>query len=267
MDNPEINTPHPPEGAETSSTSTPKESNKWLKMVLLAAFGLVLAGGLVFAGYKLGQRGVPTKAPQPTSTSTLFVTSTPRPQISPTPVVTLPPELTPTPDPTVEWKRFDSDNFPFLGNEGYFVTKFSLKLPPETNFQCDMSACWEKSATLPTGARLAIIEGGKGTLFPNETWSIILKSLQDNSVSYSEITVDDKPAIKITEAKGVFPLATPAYEQSSYGTLINLESKGRWMSLFIYRYETEGTMYKELPPTSEDIALFDQILSTSKFLE
>lgn len=45
--------------SETQSVDVPVKPKKpWLKIVLFSILGLVSVGGLVFAGYKLGQSGV-----------------------------------------------------------------------------------------------------------------------------------------------------------------------------------------------------------------
>ena len=95
-------TQKPTEAAEVAAEIGPveeKPTKPWLKIVLFSILGIVLAAGLVFAGYKLAQLKQVQPGPQPI----------------PTPVV----EATPTPDPTADWKTYTND-----------FAKFSLKYPP-----------------------------------------------------------------------------------------------------------------------------------------
>lgn len=90
---------------------------RWLKIGLLALAGLLLAGGLVWAGYQLGQRQ--TQPPRslipapPTFTPTFMPLSTP----------TLPPEPTLSPDETAGWKTYSSINYGF---QFKYPTRYSL---------------------------------------------------------------------------------------------------------------------------------------------
>ena len=77
-----------------------KPVKSWFKIVLFSILGIILAAGLVFAGYKLAQLKQVKPGPQPT----------------PTPVVV----ATPTPDPTANWKTYTNTKY------GY-----SIKYPPE----------------------------------------------------------------------------------------------------------------------------------------
>lgn len=71
-----------------------KPAQNWVEIGLFSVLGLVLAGGLVFAGYKLGQRQTPPKISQPT----LVPTKT----------------AVPTLDPTADWETYTSKKYGFL---------------------------------------------------------------------------------------------------------------------------------------------------------
>ena len=75
------------ETEKSSEVQVPVKSKPWLKPLLFSILGIVLAAGLVFAGYKFGQRSI---YPEPVEGPT------------PTPIV----EATPTPDPTAGWKTY-----------------------------------------------------------------------------------------------------------------------------------------------------------------
>jgi len=107
--------------------SEPKPARPWLKIGLISFLGVFLASGLVFAGYKLGQRRVapivtpPTPIPTivtPTSVFVLSPTPIPIATIVATPTSTM---ATPTPDPTADWKTYTNTKY------GY-----EIKYPPGT---------------------------------------------------------------------------------------------------------------------------------------
>jgi len=86
--------------AETAEVAAEIESveekpvKSWFKIVLFSILGIILAAGLVFAGYKLAQLKQVKPGPQPT----------------PTPVVV----ATPTPDPTANWKTYTNTKYGYL---------------------------------------------------------------------------------------------------------------------------------------------------------
>ena len=90
------------------------QNRKWLKIGLLAVAGLILATGLVWAGYKIGRKQVqPTLISIPTVSPSPISKLTPTPKTSPTPTV-MPAE---TPKVTIktiqytmipDWTRYDN---------------------------------------------------------------------------------------------------------------------------------------------------------------
>lgn len=75
---------------ETPETVEEKKEKRWLKPLLFLILGIVLAVGLVFTGYKFGQKQV---------------------QIGPQPTPGL--VATPTPDPTANWKTCSDKDISF----------------------------------------------------------------------------------------------------------------------------------------------------------
>lgn len=74
----------PTETAETVAEIQPapeRPTKPWLKIILFSILGIVLAAGLVFAGYKLGQRQI-QPGPQPTPTSEVVITPAPEPTVA-----------------------------------------------------------------------------------------------------------------------------------------------------------------------------------------
>lgn len=91
------------EPTPSSEGSTKLKGKPWLKIVLFSILGLVVAAGLVFVGYKFGQRQV-----QPTAQPVLTLTATPTLMATPTF------ELTPASDPTMDWKTYISKRYNFF---------------------------------------------------------------------------------------------------------------------------------------------------------
>jgi len=76
---------------KSPEVQVPVKSKPWLKPLLFSILGIVLAAGLVFAGYKIAQLKQVQPGPQPI----------------PTPVV----EATPTPDETANWKTYTNTKY------------------------------------------------------------------------------------------------------------------------------------------------------------
>lgn len=76
-----------------------KPAKPWLKIVLFSILGIIIATGLVFAGYKLAQIRQVQPGPQPTPT--------PESVSTPTPTIV----VTPTPDPTADWKTYTNSKY------------------------------------------------------------------------------------------------------------------------------------------------------------
>ena len=96
------------------SNPEPVEGKPWLKIILFSVLGLAFTGGLVFAGYQMGQRqilrlgsGQANYISQPTPTSK--ATSTPSQESPPTPTEKL--ILTSTPDPTTDWQTYTNQEY------------------------------------------------------------------------------------------------------------------------------------------------------------
>lgn len=76
---------------------SPKKSNKSFLVILLAILGLILAGGLVYAGVQIGKKQ-----------SLISVSPTPMPTEVLIPTI---PISTPTPDPTAGWKTYTNKKY------------------------------------------------------------------------------------------------------------------------------------------------------------
>lgn len=110
MENSEITDADTSKPAETELVSTPKSSNKWLKIVLLGVFGVVFAGGLVYVGYWYGKESAKLKPPK-SEIPTPAVTQLPTPTSTP-----------PTEGKTADWKTYT--NKEIIENSGLY-----LKIP------------------------------------------------------------------------------------------------------------------------------------------
>jgi len=107
-------TQKPVETAEVAAEIGPveeKPTKPWLKIILFSILGVVLAVGLVFAGYKFGQIKQVQPGPQPTPTPGLVAT--------------------PTPDPTANWKTYTNTKYGYSIKypEDMFYLEREAKLP------------------------------------------------------------------------------------------------------------------------------------------
>lgn len=86
---------------ETPESVVEKKEKPWLKPLLFSILGIILAFGLVFAGYKIAQLKQVQLQPGPQPTPTPESVSTPTPTIV----------VTPTPDPTADWKTYTNSKY------------------------------------------------------------------------------------------------------------------------------------------------------------
>ena len=111
------------QGQTVQSTEVQTQlSNPWLKIALLAVLGLVLAGGLVFAGMQIGKSSKLKSQKSKIQLKTQNLTPTQPPVATSSP--TFQPESTPLLDETAGWKSYTNEKY------GY-----SMKYPPEFNYK------------------------------------------------------------------------------------------------------------------------------------
>jgi len=127
----------------------PKPAKRWLKIALFAVLGLVLAGGLVFAGVQIGRKQAQVVS-QPISAPRVIATPTPTGVVIPTQEAIVTPRSipTPTPDPTANWKTDSTAGISFKYPPNWVYKKFDIpgraelhglvQLTPE-NYQSDIS--------------------------------------------------------------------------------------------------------------------------------
>lgn len=82
-----------------------KQPKPWLKITLFSILGLVLAGGLIFAGIQIGKRQVVPFSVSPTPVPSSVVTPVSAPPATPTSISL----TTPTIDPTANWKTYTDE--------------------------------------------------------------------------------------------------------------------------------------------------------------
>lgn len=235
MDNSETTNTNTSKSVETSPVSISSESNKWLKIVLLGVVGLALVGGLVYAGFKVGQREAEIKVSQPTSTSTFSVTLTPIPKISPTLVATSSPELTLTPDQTADWKTYTNTIY---GYEIKYPSEFSYKISEKGEAMVVFDPSQEVLESPAAEDKTLVI------ITADTSKPVIDKSYYGEPAQIAEeveVTVDGEIGQQVVFSKPVawIQTAVPYGKRSFYFNLQNMQ----------YRSE------------------YNQILSTFKFLE
>lgn len=117
----------------TMEEAPPKPFKPWLKIALLSFLGVVLAGGFVWAGYKLGEKRVAPNLVSPTLIPTI-VTPTPVFGVSPTLVLPIATTVatptstmaTPTPNPTANWKTYSNAGVSFKYPPNWVYEKFDI---------------------------------------------------------------------------------------------------------------------------------------------
>lgn len=79
-----------------------KKEKRWLKSLLFSILGIILASGLVFAGYKIAQLKQVQPGPQSTPTPEITPTSTP-----------LPTEAPEEGEPTADWETYTNSKYSY----------------------------------------------------------------------------------------------------------------------------------------------------------
>jgi len=218
----------------------------WLRIALFSVLGLVLAGGLVWAGTQIGKNSplrqgfvgqaklTPTPVPVAISTSTF------------------PPETTPLPDETADWKTYTHS----LG--------FSFKYPPN----------WQISSTTepvvvglmpetlkPTDEPFFALRWyeNKNLLNPENFY----EELEKNNQSGDPISPfrQEEPVIKKLQSGEVVYYFENIYCVATCRMAVWAYKGGIYE--FIDRTKGLGTNYQQLVRDSD----FDQILSTFRFLD
>jgi len=229
----------------------------WLKIVLLGLVGLIVVGGLVFAGYKLGQREEQAKLPQPTPVSFLTPTSTPTPtpKTSPITVVATPSELTPTPDPTADWKTYTNTKY------GY-----SIKYP---------SNWWiEREYALISDIPSEVYEGPISPVpLPyeidiNELKNPKRKEFKELIISNNMFPPEMKESFSFQEEKiGSYRVFRTSDVIPSYAGELHAYFEGngglRYIDIVLWPYNKDTTFLNQ----NRVVVIFDQILSTFRFLD
>jgi len=225
----------------------------WLKIALLAVLGLVLAGGLVFAGVQIGKRQgqsqlpvYPTFPPQAVASPTSVAVVIPT-QIS---TLTSTPSPTPTLDPTTGWKTYTN-----------IKNKFSFRYPDYFKYLSENPD--------GNGVYLAPREGigeGRGSPFgldlTKDSWlSATATKLDSASFQYWEDKLSDSN-ITVDGVRGYKEQVWPkAASEPAYGYSVSILK--------------ETTLYKlgllagneQIGFLSERQDMFDLILSTFRFLD
>ena len=97
-----------------------KKEKPWLKPLLFLILGIILAGSLVFGGYKLGQRSIYPE---------LVEGPTPTPELVATPAL----------DPTANWKTYTNTKYGYSIRYPKEWQSFEVKEGPEAGIRTDFA--------------------------------------------------------------------------------------------------------------------------------
>lgn len=236
VNNPEVSQPVESEIKVVPAVTPPPTSGNWWKIGILMV-GFLLAGSITYAGWQFSQK------------------QTPLPLLTPTPMVQ--PNPTPTPDPTANWKTY---KFPKM--------KISLKLPPEWFIHS------EEEWPVGSGSFSAMISypvdnPSAQNFFPDQVVMVSVVKQRGNAMSIAD------------EAKGRIDQPSSPYDKTTmfitvagreavvlktidgYSKTVILDGLGTG------NYLVSISIFAEIkePKIKEVINIFDQILSTFKFLE
>jgi hypothetical protein len=220
-----------------------KPAKPWLKIVLFVCLGLLLVGGLVFAGYQLGKR----------KTQPIL-------QLIPTPTAV----ATPTPDSTADWKIYTNTKY-----------RFSLKYPPDWGKGYDAPLDEENRIrrvryVLSTKDRAHWLGGPpRGYLLAQgaELFIEIFTTIQAEEAMGAEVLISDKKAqqvkkITIADSVPAIKYTLPPSYLSETPTEVDFIKDGLLYRLTFFYSKDYRERSQEGPES-----VFDQILSTFKFLD
>jgi len=236
----------------------------WLKIALVSVLGLVLFGGLVFAGMQIGKKQTPVVSqPSLTPQAIAIATSTPAALIpTQTPLATSMPTLTSTLDPTANWKTYTNTKYGYTVRypESWEPNRGPGSLSDEElASQRDIDFY---DPTLPgedpgTGLNIRVNEleamgANRNCSNLNDCFSKTFSWLTETTtINKTPSTFLGQPAVTFTYHRG-----TKLYTQS-------------WKYIYFIYKENAYNIHISTNITRERTVfeVFDQILSTFKFLD
>lgn len=247
-----ITEPPPPVSVNLQPSSPVPKSKKGPLVILLVISGLILAGGLVYAGMQIGKKQSQISSlPTPIPTEVLIPTIIPSPTeiVIPTTFVS-----TPTPDPTAGWKTYTNgtEKYRFKYPQNWFLKESSSMVQI---FNYDVDNAPGRAYDPSRDGNLFKIE-----IFMDDKYSDVDKWFNDEKSRMSPVTnkpyefLNAKP-VTVDSQKGIYFEVKDEWTDISVGTVVFQSPKNK-----LIRFNG-GLNYPD------NKGFFDQVLATFKFLD
>ena len=234
MENQTIPTAQPSYEIAPDTTLVPEPTKNWTKPFLLSLLGMLLAGGLVYAGVQIGKNQTPNQQPivvQPIATPAEIVAN---PTAVPSPAA-----INPTSDPTAEWNTYESAEF-----------NFSFKYPSELTYIYDQSDQYAENEISNATILIQNFDGSKSRTATDNDFQIVVyianksgqSNLENPQGEQTKTTINGVEVIKSFTTQKWELVPTVYFQSSPNKVAISLSN-----------------------PNSTNEAWFDQIVSTFQF--
>ena len=251
MNDSEINITDTPKIAETNLAPTPKKPNKWLKIGLLGVAGLVIVGGLVYAGYWYGIKSSKLRT-QSSKPELKIQNLTPTRALISTPIAIF--------DPTTDWMTYTNKKHGYLirhPNDWLVYNEEKWESDNEVSL-CNPAA----SGLMENSSILSRKDLGRCVgFYVWESWpgEFIINFNEERWSNFPYILGKEKG--EIIEISGITAVKYPFTEKSELprkqATRIYINYSGKGYFIEFLQTDKEGNYD----------SVYDQILSTFKFLD
>jgi hypothetical protein len=141
-----------------------------------------------------------------------------------------------------------------------------IQLPQSLkDLECEPPNCTRISTEFVTGTKISSISSRRFS--DKQQWNSILLQLEEDKVTYTKTTINNKEAIYIKTEKDEVPFLLRYGGSGIYkeGVVIKLNPEGDWLSFYIYKINPNTLKSGVINETQLEI--FHQILSTFEFIE